>query len=77
MISTTFAANIVYVESSTIRAVAYRPKASELFVEFKNGGQYIYFGVAKKTFNEFIEADSKGQYFAQNIKDHEFQKISD
>jgi hypothetical protein len=55
-------------DSSNITRFAYDNAASVLFIEFNTGGEYQYFDVPESVFNGMRAADSKGQYFAQNIK---------
>jgi len=55
-------------ESSNIARFAYDKGSSVLSIEFKKGGIYQYFDVQEAVFESMKSADSKGQYFAQNIK---------
>lgn len=55
-------------ESSNIARFAYDRSSSVLSIEFKKGGCYQYFEVPEAVFESMSFADSKGQYFAQNIK---------
>lgn len=55
-------------ESSNIARFAYDSGSSLLNIEFKRGGCYQYFEVPEAVFESMKSADSKGQYFAQNIK---------
>ena len=58
-----------YVDSSNIEAIGYDPSAQELHVRFlKSGETYLYFNVEEWVFDEFSQADSKGQYLNRNIK---------
>lgn len=54
------------VESSNLAAVAYANE--ELFVRFKNKNVFRYDRVPQEVYDGLINADSKGSYFAQNIK---------
>lgn len=65
------------VESSNIESVGYTPTGRTLEVEFKSGGVYQYDDVPPKVHEEFVEAPSKGRFFAQNIKGHfECRKVN-
>lgn len=57
------------VVSSNLLGVAYDEDKQQLFVEFKGGAKYRYDGVDQDEYDNFMSASSKGQYFAQNIKD--------
>lgn len=57
------------VASSNINGVAYAEEAQQLFVEFKGGSRYRYDGVSPEDYQDFMDAPSKGAYFAANIKD--------
>lgn len=54
--------------SSNIAAVHYSDFFEEFTVEFCNGTQYLYKKVPKQTFDAMVEAESKGKFFAANIK---------
>jgi len=55
-------------ESSNIVRFGYERDSNVLSIEFKKGGKYQYFDVPESVFESMKVADSKGQYFAQNIK---------
>lgn len=55
-------------ESSNIARFAYDNGSQVLTIEFRKGGSYQYFEVPEAVFEAMKTADSKGQYFAQNIK---------
>lgn len=58
------------VESSLIRAVAYDAPSSILRVELvADGGTYDYYDVPLSVYLEFLEANSRGAYFNDSIKD--------
>ncbi|RLA84132.1 MAG: KTSC domain-containing protein [Epsilonproteobacteria bacterium] len=59
---------MIYVESSNLQAVGFDESQNVLFVEFKHGGTYQYFGVDKSIFDGMLMADSKGKYFDQYVK---------
>jgi hypothetical protein len=58
------------VTSSLIRSVGYDIASSILEVEFVEGGRvYEYFDVPLSVYQELMEADSKGAFFNEYIKD--------
>lgn len=57
-----------YVDSSNVEAIGYDPDTRELHVLFLESGSYAYLDVEEWVFNEFLWADSKGQYLNQSIK---------
>ena len=57
------------VESTSIKEVGYNPETQVLTVVFEKSGEtYEYKGVPKDVYDALMAAESKGQYFAQNIK---------
>ena len=56
------------VESSNIKSVGYDPQTKELVVEFRGGQLYLYTGVPSIVYKKFLEAESKGRFFVNNIK---------
>lgn len=58
--------NRMSVQSSNIAAIGHDGKTLE--VEFTNGSVYQYEGVSAETFRKFSESESKGRFFAQNIR---------
>lgn len=56
------------VESSNITSIGYDPDEQKLEVEFHGGSIYQYFEVPETLYRYFIEAESKGKFFAQNVK---------
>jgi len=58
------------VTSRLIRAVGYDPAASILEVELVESGRvYRYFDVPFSAYQELIEAESKGTYFNEHVRD--------
>ncbi len=58
------------VESRLIRAVGYDPAGSILEVELVDAGRvYRYFDVPYSTYQELMEAESKGGYFNEHVRD--------
>ena len=65
-------------DSKMIRRADYTPDTKELIVTFNNGQKYSYENVNEDVMNEFMEPESAGRYFLQNIKGkYEFQKLED
>ena len=59
----------LFVDSSTVEMIGYDPGAQELYVRFvKSGEPYVYYGVEKWVFQEFMQADSTGTHLNTNIK---------
>lgn len=58
------------VESSVFWAAGYAEDNSLLYLLFRSGEVYRYFDVARRQYEEFLEADSKGRYFGRNIRGH-------
>jgi len=56
------------VTSSNIASIGYDADSQTLEIEFLNGGVYQYFDVPQYVYEELMNADSHGQYLAQNIK---------
>lgn len=65
------------VESSNLKAVGYDPDARSLHVQFKSGGHYAYANVPPEAHQAFMNADSKGEHFQQNIlKKYDTAKVA-
>ena len=60
------------VESDFIHAIGYDPEIQLLEIIFNDGRIYQYRGVPKQAFEGLRQAESKGRYFQENIRD-EFQ----
>lgn len=56
------------VQSSTVHTVGYDVGRQVLEVTFNSGATYQYTGVPKEVADEFLNAKSKGSYFAVNIR---------
>lgn len=64
------------VDSKLIRSVGYDLAASILEVELIGGAVYEYFDVPYSVYSELMEADSKGAYYNELIKDlYAYQKV--
>ena len=55
------------VASESIASIGYNNDRG-LEVEFASGGVYRYFGVTRRTFDEFKKAPSKGTFFLEEIR---------
>lgn len=65
------------VTSSSLNSVGYDPKRQILEVEFVDGDVYQYFDVPRQTYEEFLQAESMGQFMNWRIKEqHRYRKIS-
>jgi len=53
------------VQSSTISEINHNGKV--LIVTFVNGSEYVYEDVPTKIYEAFVNAESKGKYFHENI----------
>ncbi len=57
------------VQSSSIEAVGYDEATLKLYVKFLESGEtYVYDGVRREVFVEFMLAESKGHYFNSQIR---------
>jgi hypothetical protein len=54
--------------SSSLNSVGYDPKRQILEVEFVDGDVYQYFDVPRQTYEEFMQAESMGQFLNWRIK---------
>ena len=72
-----FLPEMIPVTSSNIKSIGYDIEESELFVSFNGGPSvYRYTDVPIKVFNKFLEHESKGAFFARQVKDcFEFEKL--
>jgi hypothetical protein len=59
----------MHVESEAISEIRYDEERAKLFVTFRDGDRYVYVGVPGEVHRSFLDADSKGQYFAYEIRD--------
>jgi lysyl-tRNA synthetase class 2 len=59
----------VCVESSVLAAAAFAHRVRLLYLEFRSGAIYRYFDFPGEKYEEFLAADSKGQYFSGHIRD--------
>jgi hypothetical protein len=57
------------VESNLIHAVGYDVRTAVLEIQFQDGDIYRYYDVEPETYEELLEAPSKGTYFNDYIRD--------
>ncbi len=57
------------VESAAISDIRYEDDRQKLFVRFADGGEYVYVGVPGELHRSFVEAESRGRFFADQIRD--------
>jgi hypothetical protein len=60
----------IHVESSNIESWGWADNVLE--VEFKNGSVYTYSGVSEYVWKQGQQAESKGSWFAENIRGQYF-----
>jgi len=66
----------VEVESSNIEAIGYIKETKELMVQFTSGVVYAYYDVPEEVYQDFLDAESKGKYLAEHIKDaYKYDKV--
>lgn len=56
------------VESSWLMKIKYDPATLQLTITTKGGSEYVHFMVYPATFDQLMQAPSKGRFYAQNIK---------
>jgi hypothetical protein len=56
--------NWIPVESTVFEAAAYLHPDRLLYLKFRSGDIYRYFGFPLEQYHEFLAADSKGRYFS-------------
>jgi lysyl-tRNA synthetase class 2 len=57
------------VQSKAISDISYDAERAKLFVRFNDGDRYVYVGVPGEVCRSFLDADSKGRFFAHEIRD--------
>lgn len=58
----------IIINSTTISSADYDETAEILTIRFHNGHNYVYNGVPKSVFEEFLSSPSKGKYYNSFIK---------
>lgn len=65
------------VESTNLEWVSYDEDEKDLYVQFRNGGLYVYHNVPKNVFDGLLKAGSKGRYHAVKIKyEYPYEKLN-
>ena len=68
--------NMIPVESTNLASVGYDPLPRTLYVTFHSGSTYAYFGVPESVYRELMQADSKGRFLNQFIKNsYRYQRL--
>jgi hypothetical protein len=57
------------VESSALNWIDYDKSTQELYVTFKSGKTYTYYGVPEQVYLALLKASSKGIFFNEYIRD--------
>jgi hypothetical protein len=62
--------NMIDVESSVINAIGYDRDENELYVQFDSNSEFVYryTGVGQDIFIDFLNANSKGTFYSENIR---------
>jgi hypothetical protein len=60
---------VIDVASAAIARIEYDELSQELIVTFTTGKTYTYFRVPPDVYREFLEAESKGRFFNETIRD--------
>ncbi|MCO7471707.1 MULTISPECIES: KTSC domain-containing protein [Stenotrophomonas] len=64
------------VASSNIAAIGYDEPSQTLEVEFTGGAIYQYYNVTQMIFDQLMQASSKGQFLAYQIKNsHPYSRV--
>jgi hypothetical protein len=58
----------VAVQSRSLASMAYDHDQAILQIEFRGGTMYQYFHVPRQTYQDLLQADSKGTYFNRHIR---------
>lgn len=56
-------------DSTAIHQIRYDEAKQKLYVRFQDGDEYLYVGVPGEVHRSFVNAPSKGGYFAKAIRD--------
>ncbi len=56
------------VHSSAIAGLGYNERQNRLMITFVTGKTYAYYNVSPQAYRNFYNADSKGRYFNQHIR---------
>jgi KTSC domain len=56
------------VQSRSLASIAYDQHEAILQIEFRGGTLYQYFHVPRQTYQDLLQADSKGTYFNRHVR---------
>jgi hypothetical protein len=64
-------------DSTAIRAIRYDEQRQRLLVRFIDGDEYAYVGVPGEVHRSFVDAESKGRFFSEEIRGrYPFNKLT-
>ncbi len=55
-------------ESKQLAAAAYDAEKHALYLRFRSGDVYLYFGFPDEQYQDFLDAESRGRYFLSYIR---------
>ena len=62
--------NTIQTNSSMLKSIGYDEQTEVLVITFKRDGRtFKYFDVPTYVYNDLVNAESKGNFFLENIKD--------
>lgn len=62
---------LISIESSMISEAGYDVESRKLLVRFKRGGSvYEYENITLLIWHQFMNAESKGRFFSENVRSH-------
>jgi KTSC domain len=67
----------IELESKMLKSAQYHEGRRALELEFQSGERYLYLQLPPDCYQKFLEAESKGNYFARHIRGRfPFQQVS-
>ena len=57
-----------FFESKLLAAAAYDAEKQTLYLRFRSGDVYRYFGFPAEQYHDFLDAESKGRHFLSHIR---------
>lgn len=68
---------MVAVNSSSIEMIGYAEDTKELFIQFRNGGMYVYERVPAWVHAALMQAESRGNYLNTEVKpNHAYRQVT-
>ena len=65
-------------QSTAIDRIRYKETHGKLFVKFRDGGEYVYVGVPGEVHRSFVDAESRGRFFHDQIRDrYPYNRLDD